>query len=148
MMARPRETFRTAPARCRSFGWARFWRCESGSQTIEAVIWVPIFAFLLAFTMNVALVFFNESQVLRVVQDANRFFSVGRFTTSEETQTYITDNLAYLSANLSVDTVVDNGLITTSLTIPTIDMMPMQILGSHYFEDARINVVAQHVVEY
>ncbi len=126
----------------------RFWTCESGTQTVEAVIWLPLFAFILAFIVNIALVFFNESQMLRVAQDANRMFSTGRFTTDAETETWITENLAYLSQNVTVDSVVDNGMITTELSIPALDMMPMRMIALDYFATVPVRVVAQHVVEY
>jgi Flp pilus assembly protein TadG len=125
-----------------------FVQSESGSQTIEAVIWVPIFVFLLAFMINVAMVFFNESQMLRVVQDANRAFSLGWFTTDTETEQYISDKLAYLSTNVTVDTSIDRGIITTQATIPALDMMPLAALGSRFFSDTQITVQAEHVVEF
>ncbi|MDQ2089450.1 TadE/TadG family type IV pilus assembly protein [Marimonas arenosa] len=125
-----------------------FVRSESGSQTIEAVIWVPIFVFFLAFMVNVAMVFFNESQMLRVVQDANRAFSLGWFTTDIETEQHITQELAYLSPNVTVDTVVDGGIIKTQLSIPAFDMMPLKGLGKQFFSTTQITVQAEHVVEF
>lgn len=145
----PRADSETIDPRHHADRWlTRFWRCEAGSQTVEAVIWLPLFAFLLAFIINIALVFFNESQMLRVAQDANRMFSTGRFTTDTEAETWITENLAYLSPNVTVDSVVDKGMITTELSIPAQDMMPMRMIALDYFSTVPVRVVAQHVVEY
>jgi Flp pilus assembly protein TadG len=77
----------------------RFLAAEDGSYTIESVIWLPIYVFILAIMMNVSMVFFNESQILRVVQDGNRSFAVGRISSLEAVETYVTDRIAYLKIN-------------------------------------------------
>jgi len=74
----------------------RFARCEAGSYTIESVIWLPIYVFVLALMMNISMVFFNESQILRVVQDSNRSFAVGRISSLEAAEQYVIDRIAYL----------------------------------------------------
>ena len=125
----------------------RFVRDDSGSHTIEAVIWMPMFVIVLALVLNVTIVFFQESQMLRVVQDGNRLLSVGRMLTEVEVEDYITNQLSYLSENLTVDTVVDGGTVTTLLTIPATDMMPMSLLKDK-FTALDITVQAQQFVEY
>ena len=59
-------------------GSSNFFTNEEGSATIETVIWLPIFTILLTMIINLSMVFFSESQILRVVQDGNRAFSLGR----------------------------------------------------------------------
>ena len=57
----------------------RFRRDERGSATIEAVPWLPLFVIFFVMIADVSLVFFRQTEVLRVVQDGNRALSVGRF---------------------------------------------------------------------
>lgn len=87
----------TAPEKKSNF-LVRFFRSESGSYTIESVIWLPIYVFILALMMNVSMVFFNESQLLRVVQDGNRSFAVGRITTLDAVERYCDRTHAFQDA--------------------------------------------------
>lgn len=57
----------------------RFRRDERGSATIEAVLWLPMFVIFFVMIADVSLVFFRQTEVMRVVQDGNRALSVGRF---------------------------------------------------------------------
>jgi Flp pilus assembly protein TadG len=124
-----------------------FWRDEGGSFTVESVIWFPIFALLLAFIMNVSIVFFNESQILRVMQDGNRAFSLGRLKNAEEVESYITDNLAYLQANMNIDTTIASGFVNTNLKVLAGDLMPLNFMSSA-FDGLEISVNAQHIIEF
>lgn len=120
---------------------------ENGSASIETIIWMPIFAMLLGLIMNVSMVFFNESQILRVVQDGNRAFSLGRLDNSDAVEAYIAERLAYLEATLTVDTQVANGFITTTLSAPATDMMPFNFM-SKAFASVTVGVSAQHIIEF
>lgn len=125
----------------------RFWADEAGSSTIESVIWFPIFAILLTLITNISIVFHSESQLLRVVQDGNRAFSLGRMDDTDAVQTYIQERLAYLKANPDVTVSVANGVITTTLNVPAVDLMPINLITSA-FNDININVTAQQIVEF
>lgn len=124
-----------------------FWNDEEGSATIETVIWIPIFMFILALIINVSIVFFTESQILRVVQDGNRAFSLGRFEKVEEVEEYVLERLSYLDASLDIETVIASGQITTKLTAPATELMPFRFM-SGVFDNVRVGVSAQHIVEY
>ena len=111
------------------------------------MIWIPIFALVLAVVVNVSLVFFSESQMLRVVQDANRAFSLGRLDSTQAAETYISDKLAYLEATLDVQTTLNDGVIRTVLTSPATDLMPMSFMRGK-FSNVQIIVAADHIVEF
>ena len=80
-----------------------FQRSEEGTFTLEAVIWMPIFVILLAIIMNLSMVFFHESQMLRVVQDTTRAYSMFKIKAPEglTEEAYICEQLSNL--NLSED---------------------------------------------
>ena len=125
----------------------RFFTDEDGSFTIESVVWMPIFAILIAVIMNVSLVFFSESQMMRVVQDANRAFSLGRFENELETETYILAQLDHMDANFVVETTISGGVITTQVSAPAADLMPLNLMTSA-FDSVDVSVFAQQLVEY
>ena len=126
---------------------AAFVKGEDGNMTIESVVWFPIFAILLAFIMNISMVFFTESQMLRVVQDGNRAFSLGRLDSAAEVEEYILAELEYTGANITVTSAVAGGLIETDLTVPASDLMPLNFMTSA-FSGIEIGVNAQHIIEF
>lgn len=124
-----------------------FFRSESGSYTIESVIWLPIYVFILAIMMNVSMVFFNESQLLRVVQDGNRSFAVGRITTLVAVEQYVTDRIAYLDVTPTVNSQLVDGIIYTNLSVVATELMPFTMLHK-FFSGTNILVSAQQIVEF
>lgn len=124
-----------------------FLKDEDGSATIESVIWFPIYAILLAFVMNISMVFFTESQLLRVVQDGNRAFSLGRLQDADEVEAYIQAELAYIDASISVNSSISGGRIETALTVPASDLMPLNFMTGA-FSGIDIGVNAQHIIEF
>jgi len=126
---------------------SNFFTNEEGSATIETVIWVPIFTIFLTIIMNLSMVFFSESQILRVVQDGNRAFSLGRLDDAAAVEAYIGEKLAYLSADLSIHSTITGGEISTVLTTPATDLMPFNTMFSA-FDGINIGVHAQHLNEF
>ncbi len=124
-----------------------FIKDQEGSYTIESVIWLPIYVFILAIMMNVSMVFFNESQMLRVVQDSNRSFAVGRINTLEAAEQYVRDRLAYLEVTPVVNAQLVDGIIYTNLSVPATQLMPFSMLHK-FFNGTDIVVSAQQIVEF
>lgn len=123
----------------------RFLRDDRGAATVEAVLWLPVFIAFLALMVDTALMFGSQSRALRVVQDANRTLSVGRFTTPEETQDYVRGQLLGMSPNVFVSTVVESGIISTVAVIPAADVVATGLITT--FADLQISVSAQHMSE-
>ncbi len=125
----------------------RFRKDEEGSFSVEAVIWMPIFAMMLGITMNISTVFFTESQMLRVVQDGNRAYSLGRMANTTQVEEYIAAQLAYTGAALTVTTSLADGNIVTMLQAPATDLMPLNFMTG-VFASINVTVSAQHIVEF
>ena len=124
----------------------RFRRSEDGSFTLEAVIWMPIFAVLLAIIMNLSMVFFYESQMLRITQDATRAYSLGRLT-EQEAEDYITQRLSFIDAEITVDTRTV-GLVAQSVVSTTAaELMPFSLM-SGAFTGVPIGVSTQYIIEF
>lgn len=99
-----------------------FFRREEGTSSVEAVIWMPVFILLIAVVADTSAIFGRQAEALRVVQDANRSLSLGRFLTVGETEKYIEGQIAAISPNATVETVVNAGIITSTVTLPVSDI--------------------------
>lgn len=128
-------------------GWRTlFERGKSGLQSIEAIVWAPILLLILAIGINTALIQFNESRLLRVVQQANHLLAVGDLNSEADAEDYIISQLDDMSQSLVVESVIDDGLIVTTLTIPVIDVMPTGLTDSIYYSTV-ITVSAQQAID-
>lgn len=125
----------------------KFCENQNGSFSIEAVIWLPIFMVILLVMINLSTVFFNESQMLRIVQDANRAHSLGRLESEQETEDYIFTELAYLSSAFTVETIRTGSVIRTTVSVPAVELMPMNLMSSTY-DTLTLYVSGQHLIEY
>jgi hypothetical protein len=73
---------------------------------------------------DAAMVFNGHSRVTRILQDANRNLSVGRFV--DEDETYILTALNALAPNATASTTVTAGVATSVVQVPATDL---EILG-------------------
>ena len=123
----------------------RFARDTSGSATIEFVIWLPMVLLAFGLTVDVSMIFHSQSQVLRIVQDANRNASIGRLRTPAEAESYVETRLHKASADADATSTITAGVINTTVTYPARDF---QILG--FFPQLRnleITVNSEHLIE-
>lgn len=126
-------------------GVRRFVRNEDGAATVEAVVWLPFFFALFGLLTDVSMVFYNQSRLLRIVQDANRNMSVGRLTDIQATEDFIKAASANVSSHVSATTSVTAGLITTTVTVPLSDLDLFGVGG--VFRNVNMTVRAEHLME-
>jgi Flp pilus assembly protein TadG len=124
-----------------------FCKDQEGSSSLETIIWMPVFALVLAVVTNISLVFFQESQMLRVAHDANRAFSLGRMSGPGDAETYVKAKLAYLGTELQVASNYNNGYITTRIQVPAVELMPLAFMRSS-FSNMTITVSSSQIVEF
>ena len=123
----------------------RFTGRDEGTATVEAVLWFPIFILIFGLMVDAAMIFHGQAKVLRVIQDGNRNYSIGRLTTNEETQTYVQQTLAGIDIEATVTTTNVAGVATTTVRVPAAQL---QILG--YFsalQSLEIEVSSDHMLE-
>jgi Flp pilus assembly protein TadG len=132
----------------------RFFRDENGSYTLEFVIWMPMFAILLAIVMNLSMVFYYESQMLRVTQDATRAYSLGRFIESAENGTaeaqaaqYIQANLNFIGAPLDVQVSTVGSVAQAIVTANAAEMMPFSLMSAP-FQLVEVGIMSQYIIEF
>lgn len=123
----------------------RVLRREDGAVTVEVVLWLPILVFLLALMADASLIFGTKAQILRIVQDANRATSIGRFRTTAETVTYIRTNLGGFAANATVTSVVTSGVVSSTVTIPSEDLTATGFFSG--MANFNVTINAQHRLE-
>jgi Flp pilus assembly protein TadG len=135
----------------RRWSLARWLGAEDGSTTVEAVLWIPFFLLLLALVADASLLFHRQAQMLRAVQDANRAFSTGQFTSPADVQATLLAQYAPLSASVravsELDTAtVPGGIIRTSLSVPARDVAGLGLIAS--LTDFTLTVTSQHYREF
>lgn len=98
-------------------------RCrQDGTATIEVVLWIPIVLVLVGILADTSIVFGRQAEILRIIQDGNRSLAVGRFQTTAEAETYILDRVSVFSDETTVDVIITDGIIATSVTVPVSDL--------------------------
>jgi hypothetical protein len=126
---------------------ARAWLAEeSGSATIESVLWLPIFLAFFSLVADTAMVFNNRSLALKLVQDTNRSRAIGRLPTDAAAQTYLQDQIKSLSPSAQASVVTNSSRIVTSrLSIPIREIDATGLFGK--FANLQVVVQAQHLTE-
>lgn len=126
----------------------RFSRREDGSPSVETVLWLPFFMVVFGFIVDASMIFFGQAKMLRVVQDANRYLSVGRLEDPAATAAYVQTTLADIGVPVTVTSGEgDPGVITTYATT-TVNQL--EILGTFSFlagRDLTIVAHADHMIE-
>lgn len=124
----------------------RFRTSEEGSATIETLIWIPVFIWILVTIINASLILFQKNQAFRVVQDANRILSTGYMQTPVQTQDYIASRIAGFAPEAQIMTSIDDGVVTSTVNYQVSNLfMPHVIVD---LANITINISAQHFMEY
>jgi Flp pilus assembly protein TadG len=90
---------------------------ENGAATIEAVLWLPMFFYILSLSVDVTMIFHAYSRVVRAVEDVNRGLSIGRITSIDEGKAKLASSLASYSGMTSSIAIVD-GVVVTNVAVP------------------------------
>ncbi|SDY57231.1 hypothetical protein SAMN05444004_10230 [Jannaschia faecimaris] len=128
----------------------RFLREEHGGvETVSFVIWVP---FVMGFFMLVAdasYIMFNRSNMLRIVEDGNRMYSIGVLNSNLEAETAIRNALSpSADGELStVDSFILMGMVRTEVTVPLADVDMFGIVA-RLLANGELSITASHFKEY
>lgn len=113
------------------------------------MIWLPILLLLLSIAVDASLLLGAKANVLRVVQDANRAASIGRFNDQDDVlaavEGYVRDNIGNCADDATITSVVTNGVISTTVRIPSNSLMAAGFLGA--LTGINVNINAQHMLE-
>ena len=120
-------------------------RDDSGSATVEAVIWFPVFIAIFALMVDVTLMFHGKTQVTRVAQDGTRAYAVGRITTTDDVETFIENSVSTLTPHAVAVTTSSGGIVSTIVTMPARDLLMFGSFSA--FTDLTLAVTSQHLLE-
>lgn len=123
----------------------KFARDEEGAATIEAVLWLPFYIMLFGLLVDVSMIFYGQSKLLRIVQDANRNMSIGRLASDSDVETFVKARAGSMSGDPKATTVVNAGLILTTASVPMTDLDLFGVAG--VFKGVRMTVQAEHLME-
>ena len=97
----------------------RRFRDDSGSTTVEFVLWVPVFLVILGLIVDVSLMFLRQSNLWQVARDTARIYSI-RQMDAEEAQTYAINHATMGSTPPTVAVIPDptNQYVTVRISVP------------------------------
>jgi Flp pilus assembly protein TadG len=68
---------------------------RAGTVTVEFVVWLPVFVFLLALTADACKLYLTQADMWSVARDTARRMSTGELATPEAAETYASGQLLY-----------------------------------------------------
>lgn len=121
---------------------------DRGSATIETVIWLPVFVWILALIVNVSMVVFEKNQAYRVIQNANRIVSTGYMQTEDEVETYIRNRISHIAPDATVETTIDGntGTVTSRIAYRISGLLLPHVVQD--LADIWVDISSQHFMEY
>jgi Flp pilus assembly protein TadG len=134
---------------------ANFIREEEGSSTIESLLWIPLLVAVLLLGLDVSLLSTKQAMVMRVVQDGNRAYALGRYSSATATadqmeaavEASVRRSIAQISPNARVEAeIAPNGTITTGVEMPASDLSSFGMLPN--WDQLNIVVASQHTKEF
>ncbi len=66
---------------------------DKGSETIQFVMWVPLFAFLLVIVTDASILFLNHTEMWNVARDTARRMAAGQLTSAADAESYAAEQL-------------------------------------------------------
>lgn len=91
---------------------SRFLRDDSGSATIEFVLWVPVFVVLLVATTDATILYLSHTEMWNVSRDIARRIAVGDITADEavneaQKELFLYNRTYRVAAESGIDVVVE-----------------------------------------
>ena len=123
----------------------RLARDESGSITVESVLWLPIYILFFALIADVSLMFHSQSQATRIVHDANRQVAKGDLTAASQVEAAVRERLNDYSPNATISSAFGATTVQTTVTMPVSDVAALGLMG--LLTDGTISVSLIHLRE-
>lgn len=111
------EASKGRAARRRSWIGRRFWRDESGSTTVEAVIWVPIFVLIMVTVADISFMFTTNASMWDTALDTSRRLARHQLD-SNGAVSYARNELLGNSRDYSVQVQETYEDVTVTITLP------------------------------
>ena len=122
----------------------RLWRDESGNSSLEFVVWLPLFTFLLMFTANAGFIYLDLAKMENAARDGARRLSIGESAATVTTEVAAQlPNSEYYTIDVSCTTA---DVVCIRISRPSEDMLPFanfmgvgNLLGQTWGSEIRMN---------
>lgn len=123
---------------------------ENGGPTVETVLWFPLLVVIFGLMLDVAMIFHGQAKTLRVVQDVNREFAVGRIADAGATATEIKKQLDALKVYpTSVTTrVTSQGVAVSRVEVPPAHFTVIGYFNALSKDRLKLAIGAEHLREH
>lgn len=101
--------------------------------------------FFLTLVFDTSLTFFNQSQILRMMQDANRAYSTGRIRSLDDTEAFVRSGIEAMGATPKVTSTLNGNIIRTTVEVRAGDLGGVGLL--RMIADLELRMASQHLVE-
>jgi Flp pilus assembly protein TadG len=106
-----------------------FAKNETGVITIEFVMWMPAFSFMLAFIVDFSFIFMTNASMWDTARDAARRIALQKMTV-DQTEKYVLASLFTPSSNFSVEATEGAEEVTVTITTPINDATAFRIYAA------------------
>ncbi len=114
-------------------------------MSIEALFWFVTMVVVAGIFIDASAIFHAQSNVLRIMQDANRAYSVGMITTTAEHEAYIEARISPVSPTVNAQTNETNSVLTTQVSLPAADLQIVGLFRS--LNTMQLGFTSRHIVE-
>jgi Flp pilus assembly protein TadG len=118
---------------------------ESGTATIEAMLWLPLFFALILVVMDASMAFNAQTRAMRIVQDTNRALAVGRIADVAQARMVMLSSVAKISPGAAAASTISNGIVTSSIRMPIEDLTMFGRI--HRISGVQVYATSQQMVE-
>ena len=114
----------------------RFLHDETGSVTIEFVLWIPIIVALLTVVIDATTLYVTHTEMENVARDTARRMVLGRFATTTQAEAYAANAMRlrnypyYVGATYDVDTGAEVAIAIQTEDMWIMGYSPLRLLGS------------------
>jgi Flp pilus assembly protein TadG len=129
----------------RKSAWRRRLADDSGSASIEAVLWMPVFIFFIALVFDASMILMNRAHILRAIQDGNREYAVGWHASLADTEQAIRLGAARFGANVDPESTRIGNVIQSVVRVRAGDLSAVGLLQP--FANMQLTVFAHHLIE-
>lgn len=141
---RPKKTLRNLYGLSRRLP-RKFVKDETGSVTIEFVLWVPVFVLILAITVDATILFMTQANLWSIARDTTRQMATGLFSDAQA-EDYALDRMAPSWGGDTEITASRTGTrVKIVMSVPIADVSPFNIVGT--FSSGNIGIVLEQHVE-
>lgn len=104
---------------------------DSGSTTIETVLWFPVYTLIIGLFVDTSSLFMTQARMQEAVANAARFVAVGFFT-DDEAEAYIQSRAATGETFTPVISTA-SGIVTAAVTMPVSDLRGLGVIAQTNF---------------